>query len=36
VNRLRGKDSEVARRLDAVFAGDIPAELGFGFLTPAT
>jgi predicted acetyltransferase len=30
-NRLRGKDSELIRRLDAAFASDVPAQLGFGF-----
>jgi predicted acetyltransferase len=30
-NRLRSKDSELIRRLDAAFVSDVPAELGFGF-----
>jgi predicted acetyltransferase len=30
-NRLRGKDSELIRRLDAAFVSDVPAQLGFGF-----
>lgn len=30
-NRLRCKDSELTRRLDAAFASDVPAEMGFFF-----
>lgn len=30
-NRLRCKDSELVRRLDAAFATDVPAELGYHF-----
>lgn len=30
-NRLRADDSEVVRRIDRAFAGDVPAELGFQF-----
>jgi len=30
-NRLRCKDSELIRRLDATFASDVPAMLGYGF-----
>ncbi|MGD2264607.1 enhanced intracellular survival protein Eis [Mycolicibacterium nivoides] len=30
-NRLRGKDSEMVQRLDAAFASDVPAELGYSF-----
>jgi predicted acetyltransferase len=30
-NRLRGKDSELIRCLDAAFVSDVPAQLGFGF-----
>ncbi|GAB7067346.1 enhanced intracellular survival protein Eis [Mycolicibacterium hodleri] len=30
-NRLRGKDSRVISTLDAAFASDVPAQLGFGF-----
>ncbi len=30
-NRLRCDDSEVVAALDAAFATDVPAELGFGF-----
>lgn len=30
-NRLHSKDSGLARRIDAAFASDVPAELGFGF-----
>lgn len=30
-NRLRAKDSELIRRLDAAFVSDVPAQLGFGF-----
>ncbi|WP_263992450.1 enhanced intracellular survival protein Eis [Mycolicibacterium madagascariense] len=29
--RLRGNDTRVMRQLDAAFASDVPAELGFGF-----
>jgi predicted acetyltransferase len=30
-NRLRAKDSELIRRLDAAFVSDVPAQLGFHF-----
>ena len=30
-NRLRSNDFELAHRLDAAFASDVPAELGYGF-----
>jgi predicted acetyltransferase len=30
-NRLRCSDSETVAQLDAAFATDVPAELGFGF-----
>jgi predicted acetyltransferase len=30
-NRLHGNDSDVVARLDAAFASDVPAQLGFGF-----
>jgi hypothetical protein len=30
-NRLRSNDFELAQRLDAAFASDVPAELGYGF-----
>jgi predicted acetyltransferase len=30
-NRLRGNDSELIGRLDAAFASDVCAELGYGF-----
>jgi predicted acetyltransferase len=30
-NRLRAKDSELIRRLDATFGSEVPAQLGFGF-----
>jgi predicted acetyltransferase len=30
-NRLRCSDSETVTALDAAFASDVPAELGFGF-----
>jgi predicted acetyltransferase len=30
-NRLHGNDSRIVTRLDAAFATDVPAELGFGF-----
>jgi predicted acetyltransferase len=30
-NRLRAKDSELIRRLDAAFFSDVPAQLDFGF-----
>nr|WP_238159000.1 enhanced intracellular survival protein Eis [Mycobacterium sp. MFM001] len=30
-NRLRAKDSALVRRLEAAFASDVPAQLGFGF-----
>jgi predicted acetyltransferase len=30
-NRLRGNDSELIARLDAAFASDVCAQLGFGF-----
>jgi predicted acetyltransferase len=30
-NRLHSKDSGLTRRIDAAFASDVPAELGFGF-----
>jgi predicted acetyltransferase len=30
-NRLHCKDSRMVQRLDAAFASDVPAELGFGF-----
>lgn len=30
-NRLRVKDSALVRRLEAAFASDVPAQLGFGF-----
>jgi predicted acetyltransferase len=30
-NRLRGNDSGAVRRLDAAFASDVAAELGYGF-----
>lgn len=30
-NRLRCKDSDLIRRLDAAFATDVPAELGYSF-----
>jgi hypothetical protein len=30
-NRLRCNDSAVIARLDAAFASEVPAQLGFGF-----
>ena len=30
-NRLRCKDSGVIARLDAAFASEVPAQIGFGF-----
>jgi predicted acetyltransferase len=30
-NRLRSSDSELVAQLDAAFATDVPAELGYGF-----
>lgn len=30
-NRLHAKDSALVRRLDAAFASEVPAQLGFGF-----
>jgi predicted acetyltransferase len=30
-NRLRCKDSSVIARLDAAFASEVPAQIGFGF-----
>ncbi len=30
-HRVRGKDSEMVPRLDAAFASDVPAELGYSF-----
>ncbi|HEX2286144.1 MAG TPA: enhanced intracellular survival protein Eis, partial [Mycobacterium sp.] len=30
-NRLRSNDSQVVQRLDAAFASDVPAQLGYGF-----
>jgi len=30
-NRLRSNDSAMIQRLDAAFASDVPAQLGYGF-----